>query len=196
MVPFNGALLARNRDEVMDQLIGGYANWQQVGRWGSGAAKFLAPVPQSGRGRVSSRISELGGTSKGHALVRFNFEVEDANSGHRMLEGWMLLFLLGCAPDGAGAISPPRIAMPDREEDEIQTHSTPLNVTFDWESRVAGHAFVQAQLLRQQQGQPTISINDGFRPMVRTAARHSAVWLVVIAAAGIAATAVAAMQTK
>jgi hypothetical protein len=132
MVPFNGALLARNRDEVMDQLIGGYANWQQVGRWGSGGAKFLAPVPQAGRGRVASRITELGGTSKGHALVRFNFEVDDANTGQRLLEGWMLLFLLGCAPDNARAISPPRITIPDREEDEIQTHSTPLNVTFDW----------------------------------------------------------------
>lgn len=131
MVPFNGALLARNRDEVMDRLIGGYANWQQVGRWGSGAAKFSKPVPQSGRGRVSSRISELGATSKGHALVRFEFEVDDL-AGGRLLEGWMLLFLLGCAPEGAGTISPPRVSIPDREADEIQSHNTPLNVTFDW----------------------------------------------------------------
>ena len=105
MVPFNGALLARNRDEVMDQLIGGYANWQQVGRWGSGGAKFLAPVGQSGRGRVTSRITEVGGTSKGHALVRFAFEVQEATSGAPLLEGWMLLFLLGCAPEGAGALA-------------------------------------------------------------------------------------------
>ena len=132
MVPFNGALLARNRDEVMDQLIGGYANWQQVGRWGSGGATFSKPVPQAGRGRVSSRISEVGATSKGHALVRFNFEVVDGADDGSLLEGWMLLFLLGCAPDGAGTISPPRIAIPDREPDEIQTHQTPLNVTFDW----------------------------------------------------------------
>lgn len=132
MVPFNGALLARNRDEVMDRLIGGYANWQQVGRWGSGAATFHRPVPQSGRGRVASHISELGATSKGHALVRFNFEVADAGTGQPLLEGWMLLFLLGCAPEGAGAISPPRIAIPDRTADDVVSHDTPLNVTFDW----------------------------------------------------------------
>lgn len=132
MAPFNGALLARNRDEVMDQLIGGYANWQQVGRWGSGGAKFFKPVPQSGRGRVSSRISEVGGTSKGHALVRYAFEVDDASDGSRLLEGWMLLFLLGCAPDGAGALAAPRIAIPERAPDEVIEHRTPLNVTFDW----------------------------------------------------------------
>ena len=132
MVPFNGALLARNRDEVMDQLIGGYANWQQVGRWGSGGAKFFKPVPQSGRGRVSSRISEVGGTSKGHALVRFNFEVDDATDGSRLLEGWMLLFLLGCAPDGAQGLAAPRIAIPERAADEVVPHDTPVNVTFDW----------------------------------------------------------------
>lgn len=132
MVPFNGALLARNRDEVMDQLIGGYANWQRVGRWGSGGAKFLAPVSQSGRGRVTSRISEVGGTSKGHALVRFNFEVQDVASGASLLEGWMLLFLLGCAPEGAGALAAPRIAVPERAADEVVAHDTPVNVTFDW----------------------------------------------------------------
>ena len=132
MVPFNGALLARNRDEVMDQLIGGYAKWQKVGRWGSGGAKFFKPVPQSGRGRVTSSISELGATSKGHALVRFNFEVADAADGQPLLEGWMLLFLLGCGPDGVGALAAPRIAIPDRPADQVIEHETPLNVTFDW----------------------------------------------------------------
>ena len=62
-----------------------------------------------------------------------------------------------------------------------------FSVTFDWETRLAAHSFVQSQLARQQQGQPPISINEGFRPMVRAAARHSAPWLVVIAAAGTAA---------
>ena len=66
-----------------------------------------------------------------------------------------------------------------------------FNVRFDWESRAAGYAFVTSQVARQQAGQPTISINDGFRPMVRAAARHSAVWLVGIAVFGIAATTVA-----
>ncbi|MGE0598793.1 MAG: hypothetical protein AB7J35_03070 [Dehalococcoidia bacterium] len=132
MIPFNGALLARNRDEVMDQLIGGYATWQQVGRWGSGGAKWFKPVPVSGRAKVASRISELGGTSKGHALVRFNFEVSDASDGSALLEGWMLLFLLGCAPEGVGSLAAPRITVPDRAADHVVEHDTPVNTTFDW----------------------------------------------------------------
>ena len=47
-----------------------------------------------------------------------------------------------------------------------------FSVTFDWQTRVAGHAFVQAQVLRQRQGQPIVTINDGFTPMVRAAARR------------------------
>ena len=62
-----------------------------------------------------------------------------------------------------------------------------FSVKFDWETRLAAHAFVRSQLARQQQGQPAISINDGYSPMVRAAAGRSAVWLVVIAAAGTAA---------
>jgi len=66
-----------------------------------------------------------------------------------------------------------------------------FSVSFDWQTRVAGHEFVKAQVLRQRQGQPTISINDGYRPMVGAAARRSAVWLVVIAVGGTAAVMVA-----
>jgi hypothetical protein len=66
-----------------------------------------------------------------------------------------------------------------------------FNVTYDWEVRAANHAFVHSQRVRQQQGQPPISINDGFRPVVRAAAAHSAVWLVLIAATGAAGVAVA-----
>jgi hypothetical protein len=66
-----------------------------------------------------------------------------------------------------------------------------FSVSFDWQTRVAGHEFVQAQLLRQQQGQPPISINDGYTPMVRAAAGRSAVWLVAIAVVGTAAVAAA-----
>ena len=73
---------------------------------------------------------------------------------------------------------------------------TVFSVSFDWQTRVAGHEFVQAQLLRQRHGQPTLSINDGFRPMVRAAARQSAVWLVVIAAAGSAAVMAASQRRK
>ena len=71
-----------------------------------------------------------------------------------------------------------------------------FSVSFDWQTRVAGHEFVQAQLLRQRQGQPPVSINDGFRPMVRAAARQSGVWLVVIAAAGSAAVMAASQRHK
>jgi hypothetical protein len=71
-----------------------------------------------------------------------------------------------------------------------------FSVSFDWQTRVAGHEFVQAQLFRQQHGQPTVSINDGFRPRVRAAARRSAVWLVVIAAAGSAAVMAASQLRK
>jgi hypothetical protein len=132
MIPFNGALVARNRAEVMDRLIGGYDVWQDVGRWGSGGAKFLGAVARSGRGRVGCGFTEVGATSKGHALVRFTFEVDDAVSGERLMEGWMLLFLLGCGSEGAGKLSPPRVAMPERDPDRVVEHHTPVNVTFDW----------------------------------------------------------------
>src|SRR5690349_9324804 len=67
-----------------------------------------------------------------------------------------------------------------------------FNVRFDWQARAANHAFVRSQIVRHQQGQPTLTINDAFRPMVRDAARDAALWFAVIAAAGIAATAGAA----
>ena len=71
-----------------------------------------------------------------------------------------------------------------------------FNVRFDWQSRMAGHAFVRSQLMRQQQGLPAISINDGFRPMVRDAARDAAVWLVVIAAFGTVSTVVVRTRVR
>jgi len=71
-----------------------------------------------------------------------------------------------------------------------------FNVTFDWDVRAANHAFVRSQIVRHQQGLPTRTINDGFRPMVRDAARHAAVWFAAIAAAGTVATAVAARANR
>jgi hypothetical protein len=59
-----------------------------------------------------------------------------------------------------------------------------FSVRFDWQTRMAGHAFVRSQGDRHQQGLPTRSINDAFRPMVSAAARDAAVWCAVIAAAG------------
>lgn len=73
---------------------------------------------------------------------------------------------------------------------------TVFSVSFDWQTRVAGHQFVQAQLLRQRQEQPTATINEGYTPMVRAAAGRSAVWLVVIAAAGSAAVMAASQRHK
>jgi len=67
-----------------------------------------------------------------------------------------------------------------------------FNVRFDWLTHAAGLAFVQKQVERQHEGLPPVSINDGFRPMVRDAARGAAVWLVAIAVAGTAATTLAA----
>ena len=67
-----------------------------------------------------------------------------------------------------------------------------FNVRFDWQTRAANHAFVRSQIVRHQQGRPTLTINDAFRPMVRAAAKDAALWFTVVAAAGIAATTVAA----
>jgi hypothetical protein len=132
MIPFNGALLARNRPEVMERLIGGYDVWQRVGRWGSAGARFSHPVPRAGSGRVRCGFTAVGVTSKGHALVRFEFEVDDVETGACLATGWMLLFLLGCGTPGGAKITSPGIAMPERDADAVVLHETPLNVTFDW----------------------------------------------------------------
>jgi hypothetical protein len=71
-----------------------------------------------------------------------------------------------------------------------------FNVRFDWQTRMAAHAFVRSQVVRQQHGMPTLSINEGFRPMVRDAARDAAIWLVAIAVTGAAATTVAARAQR
>ncbi len=63
-----------------------------------------------------------------------------------------------------------------------------FNVRFDWNTRMAGHAFVQSQIVKKQQGLPLQTINDGFRPMVRESAIDASKWLVVIAAAGVVLT--------
>jgi hypothetical protein len=62
-----------------------------------------------------------------------------------------------------------------------------FNVTFDWNTRMAGHAFVQSQIAARQQGLPLQTINDGFRPMVRAAALDASKWLALIALGGVAA---------
>lgn len=69
-----------------------------------------------------------------------------------------------------------------------------FNVTFDWNTRMASHAFIASQYQRHRAGQPTLSLNEGFRPMVRDAALRASVWLVAIAATGLAATTLAARR--
>lgn len=59
-----------------------------------------------------------------------------------------------------------------------------FSVRFDWNTRMAGHAFANAQIARHRQGLPLQTINDGFRPMVRQSAAEAGRWLVAIAAAG------------
>ncbi|HYB95591.1 MAG TPA: hypothetical protein VEC39_11490 [Vicinamibacterales bacterium] len=61
-----------------------------------------------------------------------------------------------------------------------------FNVRFDWQTRIAGHVFVQSQLARHRQGLPPVSINDGFRPMVRDAAGEAALWLMAVSGFGLA----------
>ncbi|HYE87860.1 MAG TPA: hypothetical protein VEA16_15965 [Vicinamibacterales bacterium] len=69
-----------------------------------------------------------------------------------------------------------------------------FNVTYDWQVRVSSHVFITAQLARVSRGEAPLTINDGFRPMVRQAAIDNSVWLVLIAAAGGGATVIAARR--
>jgi hypothetical protein len=103
-----------------------------VGRWGSGALRFAAAVPREGCARVTSAFGEIGATAKGHAIVRFTFVVDDADSGQRLAEGFMLLFLLDCAPPSAGKLRSPRATVPEGAPGATIPHDTPHNVTFDW----------------------------------------------------------------
>jgi hypothetical protein len=71
-----------------------------------------------------------------------------------------------------------------------------FNVTFDWQVRMAGYAFVGSQVARHQQGQPTLTITEAFRPMVRRAAIDSSMWLALIVIAGSGMTLAAAKTAK
>ena len=71
-----------------------------------------------------------------------------------------------------------------------------FNVTFDWQTRAAGHAFAAAQIRRHAGGLQVATINEGFRPLVRSAALRSGGWLGLILVTGVAATAVAARSSE
>ena len=71
-----------------------------------------------------------------------------------------------------------------------------FNVTFDWQTRAAGLVFAGAQLQRHAAGVPVVTINDGFRPMVRAAALRSSGWLGLILGTGVVATIAATRAAK
>jgi len=71
-----------------------------------------------------------------------------------------------------------------------------FNVRFDWNTRMAGHAFVTSQIVKRQQGLPLQTINDGFRPMVRAAAIDAGKWLLLTGVAGTVLTIGASKRSK
>lgn len=71
-----------------------------------------------------------------------------------------------------------------------------FNVRFDWQARAANREFVRTQLIKVKQRQPLPTINDGYRPMVRDAAREAAIWMLLIAMAGGGTTLAAAVYEK
>jgi len=71
-----------------------------------------------------------------------------------------------------------------------------FNVTFDWQTRLAGLEFAGAQSRRHAAGQPVTTIDEGFRPMVRAAAVRSSGWLGLILVTGVIATVVATRTSK
>lgn len=70
-----------------------------------------------------------------------------------------------------------------------------FSVTFDWQTRVAAWQFMGRQVERRAQGLPVDTIENGFRPMVRSAARQSSVWLLVILTGGTGAVLLASRRS-
>lgn len=71
-----------------------------------------------------------------------------------------------------------------------------FNATFDWQTRIAGLEFAGTQWRRHAAGLPVATINDGFRPLVRTAALRSGMWFGLILGTGVMAAAAAARTSK
>lgn len=63
-----------------------------------------------------------------------------------------------------------------------------FSIIFDAKTRAAGVDFLTAQVARRAQGAPLDTIDHGFRPRVREAARESALWPLLILTGGGAAT--------
>ena len=73
---------------------------------------------------------------------------------------------------------------------------TVFSVTFDWQTRKAGLLFAGNQVQRHAAGLPVATINEGFRPMVRSAALRSSAWLGLILSTGVIATVAASRASK
>jgi hypothetical protein len=58
------------------------------------------------------------------------------------------------------------------------------NVVFDRAVAVAGSEFARDQILRYQQGQPTLAIDEAFSPRVARAALTASGWALLVLAAG------------
>lgn len=67
-------------------------------------------------------------------------------------------------------------------------------VTFDWQTRVAGALFVVAQAERRAAQQPLLTIDNGFRPMVRAAALRASTWSLAVLTVGAGAVLFAARR--
>ena len=71
-----------------------------------------------------------------------------------------------------------------------------FSIIFDAKTRVAGFDFVASQAARRAEGAPLDTIENGFRPRVRSAAAESSVWLFLILAVGTGATLVAGRSAR
>ena len=70
-----------------------------------------------------------------------------------------------------------------------------FSVTFDWQTRLAARQFMGQQSERRAQGVPVATIEEGFRPMVRSAARQSTVWPLLILTGGTGAILIASRRS-
>ena len=71
-----------------------------------------------------------------------------------------------------------------------------FSIIFDAKTRAAGFDFVRSQAARRAQGAPLETIDNGFRPRLRTAAAESSVWFFLVLVSGTGATLVAARRAS
>ncbi len=71
-----------------------------------------------------------------------------------------------------------------------------FSVIFDHHTRVAAAEFMAAQFQRRAHGVPLDTIDDGFRPLVRQAARRAAPWPLLLLVVGTGAALVAERHSR